>query len=773
MLIAILFVSVSSISACDINDDAGTNATMLGSNNVLSDFHDIADLDFDDYSTLENSTTSTSDGSTYEGSIGPHSSHIDDLVVIDNSNSENNIKKVDSLINVTDIVQSGEYKIEQTSKNTYKLILSDNTTLKLGVLQVFGLDSFKKVANSVSNDDSQFDAIVIDFKNNLNLKFNAWSEDLIKLDHVKNLIIRGNGATVAAYLNSWVDKFHFANVNIGATLWLDNITIRGFNTAILNHGTCQITNSVLKENKVDYIFDGDGGAVRNWGILKCSYSSFLDNYAKYAGAVYNEKGSQSTFVDCFFKGNMCYTKTGSSLETHDGINIYTSSGATCLVLNHNDEIQWINIATDEDYQNFLDNMDKIGHVKFLVLNFTSARFFSSNSRAISLPSVENIYIYGNGATIGVKNFADSEEYKFIKILQGQFCSIDGLTLTRFNTAILNMGSLSIAHSHFNTNRIDYMVSKDYGGAIYNDGGLVTISDSTFKDNYAKYGGAIYNDNGIISIRDSDFTSNTAYGDGGAIYNNVGFLYVNNCNFTSNNAKNGGSLFNHYAIMMLNNILFNKSTATDDGGAIYNDFSEMALDNCTFIDSQADEGKEIFNYGEDAKYVITGDSYVIHDGVLTDTISVTSDAPNEVVRWVIRGVEILACLAIVLVCAFTVPEAVAGVICFVGGGLLAGVEELIEGIYLDHNFNVYNCLFMMLIAGIFDAIAGVATTWVGHTCFGIIDGAVTKGSKALFTTVGIGIDLVAEIITEVLPRPDFSNTDVPTTILDLNNLKING
>ena len=772
MLVAILFVSVSSISACDINDDAGTNATMLGSINALSDFHDIADLDFDDYSTLKNSTTSTSDGSTYEGSIVPHSSNMDDLVVIDNSNSENNIKKVDSLINVTDIVQSGQYKIEQTSNNTYTLILSDNTTLKLGVLQVFDLDSFKKVANSVSTDDSQFDAIVIDFKNNLDLKFSAWSEELIKLDHVKNLIIRGNGATVAAYLNIW-DDYHFANVNIGSNLWLDNITLCGFNTAILNHGTCQITNSVLKENRVDITCDGDGGAVRNWGILKCSNSSFLDNYAKYAGAVYNEKGSQSTFVDCFFKGNMCYSKTGSCLETHDGINIYTSSGATCLVLNHNDVIQWINIATDDDYQNFLDNMDKIGHVKFLVLNFTSARFFSSNSRAMCLPSVENIYIYGNGATISVKSFADSEEYKFIKILQGQFCSIDGLTLTRFNTAILNMGSLSIAHSHFNTNRIDYAVCKDYGGAIYNDGGLVTISDSIFKGNYAKYGGAIYNDHGIISIKGSDFTSNTAYGDGGAIYNNVGFLYVNNCNFTRNNAKNGGSLFNHYAIMMLNNILFNKSTATDGGGAIYNDFGQMALDNCTFIDSQADEGKEILNYGEDAKYAITGDSYVLHDGVLTDTISVTSDAPNEVVRWVIRGVEVLACVAIVLVCAYYVPTAVGGVICFVGGALLAGAEEVIEGVYMDHNFNVYNCLFMMIVAGLLDAIAGVATTRIGHTCFGVVKGAVTKGSQALFNAIGFGLDLVGEVITEVIPRPDFSNPDVPTTILDLNNLKING
>ena len=436
-----------------------------------------------------------------------------------------------------------------------------------------------------------------------------------------------------------------------------------------------------------------------------------------------------------------------------------------LTINHNDNIKCIKIETETDYKNFLNMMPSIGHVKFLILNFTSANVYNINQRTIYMPGVENIYIFGNGATISVKNFADSNEYHFIKTVQGQFCSITNLTISRFNTAILNKGSLSIANCHFTNNRVDYALMDDNGGAIYNAEGLITLSNSTFEGSYGKDGGAIYNERGILSVINCNFKSNTAYGDGGAIYNNVGLLFAEGCNFTNSAAENGGALFSHYGIMMLDNITFDKSVAEDDGGVIYNDFGQITINNCTFTNSKADDGRIIFNYGEDAEYTISGEEYDIRTG------DITSDAPNEVLRWVIRGVEVVLCIALVLACAHFFSEAVAGALCLVGGGLLAGVEELIEGVYLDHNFNVYNCLLMMVIAGAFDAISGVATTLIGHVCFKVVDGVVTVGSELLFNAIGMAIDIVGEVATEVLPRADFSNNKVPTTILDLKNPQI--
>lgn len=770
ILIAILLVSVSSINACEVNDNMGTNVTLLGNHANIGDYRNIGDLNYADYSSTENLTTT--DNSSSDDNIMHHSSHIDDLNVIQKSNSENDKNKLDNIINVTDIVASSEYKIVQTSNNTFILTLADNTTLNVGMLQVFDLDSFKKVADSVSTENCQFDAIVIDFKNNLNLEFTPWSSELIKLDHVKNLIIRGNGAIISISNPNKNDENHFLNVNMGSSVWMNNITISGFNRAISNYGICQMKNVELKNNKVDYMSEEDyGGAIRNWGILKCSDCSFLGNYAKYGGAIYNEKGSQSNFVDCKFKDNRGYCSKMSTLETNDGDNIYTSKGATCLVLNHNDDIKFINIDTETDYQNFLSMMSNMEYVKILILNFTPNKSYNLNQRTIYLPSVENIYIFGNGASIGVKDYDYSMEYKFIKVVQGQFCSIMNLTISRFNTAILNEGSISITSSHFNNDKIEYNIEDDYGGAIYNDEGIITISNSTFKGGFAKYGGAIYNEKGIISLTDSNFISNTAYANGGAIYNNVGLIYSERCNFTNNNAKNGGAIFNHYGVMILNNITFKNSVAEDYGGAIYNDFGKITIGNCTFIDSKANEGKEIYNYGKEAEYTIIGNSYVIHDGVLTDTLKVTSDTPNEVLKWIIRGVEIVLCVIIVLVSAYFFAAGAACAISFIGGGLLAGAEEIIEGVYFDHNFNIYNCLLMAIISGALSGLSGGLTSVIGRVCFKVVDGAVTVGSKTLFNAIGFGIDFVGEVITEVIPRPDFSNNKVPTTIIDLKNLKL--
>ena len=772
ILIAILLVSVSSINACEVNDNIENNVNLIGNHADIKDYRNIADLNYADYSTSENLTTT--DNSSSDDNIIQHSSHIDNLNVIQTSNSENDKNKLDNIINVTDLVASSEYKIVQTSNNTFILTLADNTTLNVGMLQVFDLDSFKKVANSVSTENCQFDAIVIDFKNNLNLEFTPWTSELIKSDHVKNLIIRGNGAIISISNPNKNNENHFLNVTMGSSVRINNITIKGFNRAISNYGTCQMKNVELKYNKVDYMTEEDyGGAIRNWGILKCSDCYFLGNYAKYGGAIYNEKGSQSTFIDCEFKDNTgyCCKNKKYSLETNDGNNIYTSKGATCLVLNHNDEIKYINIDTETDYQNFLSRMSNIGYVKIVILNFTSNKSFNLNQKTIHMPDVENIYIFGNGASISIKDYDDSNEYKFIKVDQGQYCSIINLTISRFNTAIQNEGSISITSSHFINNKIDYNVKDDYGGAIYNDEGIITISDSTFEGGYAKYGGAIYNEKGIISLTDCNFISNTAYADGGAIYNNVGLIYGERCNFTNNNAKNGGSIFNHYGIMILNNLTFKNSVAKDDGGAIYNDFGKITIGNCTFIDSKADEGKEIYNYGEDAKCIIIGTSYVINDGILTDTLKVTSDAPNEVLRWIVRGLEVVSCIAMVLICAPIFSETATGVICFIGGGLLAGAEEVIEGVYLDHNFNIYNSLLMMVISGASSGLSGALTSWIGRVCFKVVNGVVTSGSETLFNALGVGIDFVGEVITEVLPRADFSNNKVPTTIIDLKNPKI--
>lgn len=98
-----------------------------------------------------------------------------------------------------------------------------------------------------------------------------------------------------------------------------------------------------------------------------------------------------------------------------------------------------------------------------------------------------------------------------------------------------------------TNCIFYNSSSNRsGGAIYSLKSNLTISKSSFTQNYAKYGGVIYSEWGIIKLTDSNFTSSTAYSFGGVVASTYTTLTSNNC------------------------IYLNYKSSMDSGGAIYSD-----------------------------------------------------------------------------------------------------------------------------------------------------------------------------------------------------------
>lgn len=132
------------------------------------------------------------------------------------------------------------------------------------------------------------------------------------------------------------------------------------------------------------------------------------------------------------------------------------------------------------------------------------------------------------------------------------------SVTGSGGGILNNGGvLTVTHSTFTDNQaigvgcggrsceglVDSM-----GGAIFDDGGSVTVTDSTFTANLAtcdpclsvsNRGGAIYNSDGSLAVTNSTFVANVAVaGSGGAIFNNGGPLAVTNSTFTNNRALGG-------------------------------------------------------------------------------------------------------------------------------------------------------------------------------------------------------------------------------------------
>jgi predicted outer membrane repeat protein len=126
-------------------------------------------------------------------------------------------------------------------------------------------------------------------------------------------------------------------------------------------------------------------------------------------------------------------------------------------------------------------------------------------------------------------------------------------------AIVNFGDLQITDSAFTANR----------RGIYNENvyyfslpGKATITNSTFMQNYQ---GAIHNQNGTLTVTNSHFTSNQAE-NGGAIMNNGGAT-VTRSKFINNTATNGGGGISNGLNLIVRASTFSGNTAGSQGGGI--------------------------------------------------------------------------------------------------------------------------------------------------------------------------------------------------------------
>jgi hypothetical protein len=140
-----------------------------------------------------------------------------------------------------------------------------------------------------------------------------------------------------------------------------------------------------------------------------------------------------------------------------------------------------------------------------------------------------------------------------------------------------------------------------GGGIENNGGMLTVTDSTFSGNSAVgtgsdpvdcvnkcYGGGIENDGGTLTVTGSTFSGNESVAEGGGIANvNGGTLTVTNSTFSGNGAGFvGGGISNDGTLTVT------YSTFSDNGshvgGGIGNAISSTAtLSNTILASSKGD------------------------------------------------------------------------------------------------------------------------------------------------------------------------------------------
>lgn len=158
-------------------------------------------------------------------------------------------------------------------------------------------------------------------------------------------------------------------------------------------------------------------------------------------------------------------------------------------------------------------------------------------------------------------------------------------------AIDNRGPMTITTTTFYTNYANN--NSTVGGAICNDAAL-TITGSTFYDNqsqgnYGGYGGAIYNSGGTLAVTNSTFYLNSATTSGGAIYSDGGIVQISNSTFGINAESSGGSggaLANAgSSVMIQNSIVANYGYGGNCSGTITSSGYNISSDSsCAFNDS---------------------------------------------------------------------------------------------------------------------------------------------------------------------------------------------
>lgn len=135
-----------------------------------------------------------------------------------------------------------------------------------------------------------------------------------------------------------------------------------------------------------------------------------------------------------------------------------------------------------------------------------------------------------------------------------------------------------------------------GGALLVTRSRATINGCTFSDNAAPdgLGGAIYNPGSPLELTDCTFSRNTAagFGLGGAFYGSTGVaVTMTNCTFTENSAHDGGAIFADGPLTLLRCKFSGNSIPTDGiAGALFNEY-ETLMTACTFTGNSAGDGGE--------------------------------------------------------------------------------------------------------------------------------------------------------------------------------------
>ncbi|MEM7386382.1 MAG: right-handed parallel beta-helix repeat-containing protein [Verrucomicrobiota bacterium] len=159
--------------------------------------------------------------------------------------------------------------------------------------------------------------------------------------------------------------------------------------------------------------------------------------------------------------------------------------------------------------------------------------------------------------------------------QGRFFEIDG------------GARMAVSGIHFHGGNVfDNPQLTDGGAILIKAGGKLTVDGCRFTGCEAESGGAIYNGGGQLKVSGSTFARNTAFLEGGAIYTALGKTEITGCTFHHNYGETGGAIANAQTDLSIDHSTISTNEAEYEGGGLHHRSGQSRLEYVTITLNKA-------------------------------------------------------------------------------------------------------------------------------------------------------------------------------------------
>ena len=379
------------------------------------------------------------------------------------------------------------------------------------VMSVDEPKSFTDLSNDISDNPFVFDVNSdYAFNNQTDKNFTEGIKVISQPDG--QYTINGNNHVIDAKNQAGIFNF------INGTVYINNLKLVNGNMSAIVLGNCKLhTYNVTFENNHD---SSEGGAVFVYGSeYYSSHDKFINNYGNRGAAIFSSSSPKIEIDNSTFSCN----KT----------------------------LVWGLIYGEESDIT----------VKNTIFTNMSSRYataiYSDKSRLTVLNSkFINLFANATAGAIGGKE-ADSiviDGCSFINVTSSKNAGAIYLDMISDNKYSGN--PVTVSNSLFEN------CSSDFGGAVLQLGGALSIVKTNFINNVATYmGGAVYVSTASVLMSNSKFNGNAAkdlvYSFGGALYLDKSSNIIASCEFTNNNATTGNSIYLYDSKYNIRNSYFSK------------------------------------------------------------------------------------------------------------------------------------------------------------------------------------------------------------------------